>query len=122
MGLSKFNQEQRANILSAAKYEERRDLNQQQQANILSAATEGERRNPTQKYRRRKGKGKGSSKKGRGTLYPVSLAISQPSKSEPSGVYGPGTGRGALPSKKKLLEVKRSPSLLEQLRRDGGRD
>ena len=39
-------------------------------------------------------------------------------RAEP-GTYGPGTGRGALPSKQKLKQAQQSPSLLEQLRRDG---
>lgn len=35
------------------------------------------------------------------------------------GTYGPGTGRGALPSKQELRQAQQGPSLLEQLRRDG---
>ena len=35
------------------------------------------------------------------------------------GGYGPGTGRGALPSMQQIRNAKNSPSLLDQLRNDG---
>jgi hypothetical protein len=38
---------------------------------------------------------------------------------KPTGKYGPGTGQGQLPSKDRWAEVNQSPSLLEQLRKDG---
>jgi hypothetical protein len=78
------------------------------------AAAEGEQRERLiDRYRRRNQKRKGAAERR------IQLGPTAPTKRNPSSRYGAGTGRGAVPSRDRIREADRRPTLLEQLRKDG---